>query len=159
MKNISEVAKCSKAVKKELKNRFPNILFSVYSESFSMGDAVNVHTYIEKMEDFITEDDIKQYTNKYEYGHFDGMTDYYNADNVREDIPQTKYLQVAIEYSPAIIEKIIKDFNKYWNGQFIATTRTSESSYFKNRKVGIYESKECNTYYWIREYINKHIKH
>ena len=158
MRYQTEAGKCSKQVKKELQKLFPNIKFSVKSENYSMGDSVNVYAYLENIEDLIAEDDIKQHTNKYEYGKFDGMTDYYEVDNRREDIPQTKYLFVNVEYSPEITKKIVEDFNKYWNGQFTATTTESESYYFKDKKVGHYQSENTDTYYWINQYIKEHIK-
>lgn len=85
MKNTATI--CAKAVKKELKEKFPGIKFSVTSESFTGGDAVRV-----SWEDGPTYDKVDILLTKYQYGHFNGMQDLYEFSNVRNDIPQVKYL-------------------------------------------------------------------
>jgi hypothetical protein len=83
----STAALCAKAVRKELKEKFPGIKFSVRSDNFTGGDAVRVSWY-----DGPTYDEVDTLLTKYQYGHFDGMQDLYEFSNVRADIPQTKYL-------------------------------------------------------------------
>jgi hypothetical protein len=151
----TQAALAAKAIKKELQTKYPNLLISVKSENYSMGDNVNVRLYVENIEDIVSIDSIQEITNKYEYGHFDGMIDYYENDNVRDDIPQTKYLFVNIDYSPKVIKHIIDRFNAYWDGQFVATMKENESYYFKDKKIGLYESENQDAPYWIRQFIQK----
>lgn len=88
-REISEHAAAAKAIREELKKVFPQIKFRVRSESYTGGSSIRV-TYT----DAIPVEEIEKYTNKYEYGHFNGMEDIYEYSNVRKDIPQVKYLFV-----------------------------------------------------------------
>jgi hypothetical protein len=77
----------AQTIKLELKKAFPGVKFGVTGKSYAGGDSVRV-----SWTDGPTEERVNNITCKYEYGSFDGMTDIYNYDNVRNDIPQTKYL-------------------------------------------------------------------
>lgn len=85
---MSTQAKAARQIKKELKQAFPGVKFSVTSDSFAGGDAVRI-----KYEDGPTTDQVKEIAGKYQYGHFDGMTDMYEYSNNLDDIPQVKYVQ------------------------------------------------------------------
>jgi len=69
----------AKNIRKELKDKFPGVKFSVRSESFSGGDAINV--YYPK--DFEKEniEFIDNLCRRYQEGTFDGMQDLYEYDN------------------------------------------------------------------------------
>lgn len=69
------------------------------SSSFSMGDSVTVTVYDQPPAII---DKITEHLKQHQYGHFDGMTDYYDNSNTRDDIPQTKYLSVNNEKSDAL---------------------------------------------------------
>ena len=97
---MTKAAETAKAIRKELKAKFPNIKFSVRSESFSMGNAVNV-----KYTDGVPREEVEKVLYKYEYGKFNSMEDMYEMDNVREDIPQVKYVTVSREISDKIKEE------------------------------------------------------
>lgn len=86
-KTKSSQAMAADAIRTELKQAFPGVKFSVTSEGYSMGDSVNI-----KWEDGPTTDQVEAITGKYQYGHFDGMTDMYEYSNDRSDIPQSKYV-------------------------------------------------------------------
>lgn len=94
MRTMTRHAECAKAIRKELKEKFPHIKFSVRSESFSMGNAVNIYMSREEIKLYGRE--VHSVVDKYEYGHFDGMIDLYECDNVRDDIPQVKYVMVNV---------------------------------------------------------------
>lgn len=83
----SIAAQTATAIRKELKTIFPNIRFRVTSDNFSGGNAVRIHWV-----DGPSNEQIRELTDKYEYGHFDGMIDMYEYSNVRDDIPQVKYV-------------------------------------------------------------------
>lgn len=66
------------------------------SNSFSMGDSVTV--YITDQPPAVR-DQIETELKQYQYGSFNGMEDIYENTNRRNDIPQTKYLDVSCEYT------------------------------------------------------------
>jgi len=106
MKNNQALA--AAAIRKELKGIFPNIKFSVTSKGYSMGDHVNI-TWV----DGPTQKEVDGIVSKYQYGHFDGMTDCYNSTNNRDDIPQSKYVHAQRDLSPEAEQKIIESLNRY----------------------------------------------
>src|SRR5258708_17663674 len=87
LKTLSTPAQCAQAIRKELKNTYPGVLFHVTSKSYSMGDHVDVG-----WTDGPIESEVKKRLARYQYGHFNGMEDIYEITNDRSDIPQTKYL-------------------------------------------------------------------
>lgn len=89
-------AAAAKALRAELKVAFPNDKFSVRSESFSMGNAVTVYY----PNGFSTHEvkRVEAIAQKYQEGHFDGMTDSYEYSNCRDDIPQVKFVHVQKSY-------------------------------------------------------------
>lgn len=99
----------AKAIRELLKKEFPTVKFSVRSRNFSMGDAVDI-----SYENGPTYEQVDELVRKFQYGHFDGMTDMYEYSNSRSDIPQAKYVQIRREISPEIRAevkaKIAKDF-------------------------------------------------
>lgn len=109
-KEISTHAKTAKEIRKELKTAFPNIKFSVTSESFSMGNSVNI-----QYEDGPQRRDIESITNKYQYGHFDGMTDMYEYSNKQEDVTQVKFVTVSRKMNPETGIKIAKEIDKKYH--------------------------------------------
>lgn len=105
MKTItrSQAALAAAAIKKELKQHFPNIKFSVTCQNYSMGDNVRV-----EYNDGVKRQKIEDIIGKYQYGHFDSMTDSYEYTNNRNDIPQTKYLHITRNCSDETRAKIIE---------------------------------------------------
>ena len=91
------------AIRKELKQNFPNITFSVKSHIFTGGDSVGIH-----WTDGPTWDTVNKIVCKYEYGYFNGMIDCYDNNNMRDDIPQVKYVRVDRYMSKETEEKIIQ---------------------------------------------------
>ncbi len=112
MKTLTEVAKCAKEIRKILKEEYPEIKFSVRSENYSMGCSVNVS--YKATEGMPNPKEIQKKLSKFEYGHFDGMTDYYDIDNSRDDIPQTKYLFVNLDELNPFLQNYKEDFLKYY---------------------------------------------
>lgn len=107
----SSHAAAAAAIKTELKTKFPGVKFSVISDSFSMGDSVDV-----SWENGPTSLEVSGVTSKYQYGHFDGMADMYEYSNSRNDIPQAKYVQTHRTLSEEIKKQVceqIKALNFY----------------------------------------------
>lgn len=93
----SEHAECSYHIRKLLKQR--GIKASVRCDTFSGGTSVHI-TLIDPDPREINERELdSELTAKYQYGHFDGMTDCYNYDNGRPDTPQVKYICVQSRFS------------------------------------------------------------
>jgi len=104
---LSQAALTAKAIRTELKVRFPAIKFKVRCENFAGGDAVDI-----SYTNGIPEKEVEAITRKYQYGHFNGMEDIYEYSNSREDIPQAKWVSVRREVSPENIEKVKQDIMK-----------------------------------------------
>lgn len=86
----SEHAQAAKAIREELKRVYPDVKFKVTSGRVSYHGIVRVETEYQ----FSREDaqEISKLLHKYEQGNFNGMTDSYDYDNVRTDIPQVRYV-------------------------------------------------------------------
>lgn len=90
---LSPHARCAANVREELRRTFPGHKFSVKSESFAGGNAIDVHWSMGP-----TYEEVSKITNKYMAGTFDGMTDSYNYDHtgysdaVSQVLGQIKYL-------------------------------------------------------------------
>lgn len=105
----TQAALAAREIRKELKEAFPNIKFSVRSDNFSMGSSVDIG-----WENGITEKEVEQIVNKYQYGHFDGSIDMYESSNYRNDIPQAKFVDCARTITDDILEKAFIDGQKYF---------------------------------------------
>ena len=85
---MSEHARAAKAIRAKLKATYPSTKFSVTSESFAGGDAVNV-----SWTDGPTTNQVESLIHWHEAGTFDGMTDSYDYDNIHPNLAQAKYVQ------------------------------------------------------------------
>ena len=81
------------AIRKELKTAFPGIKTRVVSQSYSMGNSVDI--YVPRGTNC---EPIRAITDKYQYGHFDGMTDCYEYSKNNTSIPQAKFVSVQWGY-------------------------------------------------------------
>ncbi len=125
-------ALAAKAIRKELKGAFPKIKFIVRSSSFAGGNSISV-----KWTDGPTEKDVSQITYKYEYGTFDGMTDCYNYDKVRKDLPQVKYLSTYRSYATETLQKVLKE-NEGGYPQLKAQDNMNENNYALHEAFPMY---------------------
>lgn len=101
----------AKNIRIELKLAFPGHKFSVVSESFSMGNAIQI-SWI----DGPTLNDVEKITSKYQEGHFNGMEDIYEYDreNVWADVfGSAKYVSESREYSEAAKKKADEEFQDH----------------------------------------------
>ena len=104
------VALTARAVRKELKEAFPGVKFSVKSSNFSGGDSIDV-----SYTDGPALNEVESLTDKYKAGTFNGMTDSYEYDYDRDpDQLTTKYLFVTRSFSEEVknplLEELRKDF-------------------------------------------------
>lgn len=101
MKTLTTAAQAAKLIRQELKAKFPNVAFTVRSQNFAGGNSVDI-SYANAM----PRAEVEAVVSKYEYGHFDAMTDCYEFSNRREDIPQVKYVMVQREITPEVREAV-----------------------------------------------------
>jgi hypothetical protein len=107
----SEVARCAAEIRKILKDK--NIKASVRSKQFSMGNSVDVE--IKEIINPEVYKALQEELAKYKYGHFDGMYDIYEHSNLRDDIPQTKYL--TIKYDWRLHDEAVKKVEEFVRGK------------------------------------------
>lgn len=96
MRRLTTYAATASCIKAELQRRYPGVKFSVTSQGYSGGSSVRV-----RWTDGPARDEIAPFLTQYEMGTFDGMTDCYNYDNVRSDIPQVRYVFADRSWSRA----------------------------------------------------------
>lgn len=107
-RTLTGAALCAAAIREELKKEFPNYKFSVTSDNFANGNAVRI-----AWTDGPTEEQVKKYTNKYEYGHFDGMTDMYEYSNNIEGLPQAKFVTESRTISAELKAILTPDLTEF----------------------------------------------
>lgn len=115
----SSQAETAKVIRATLKAAYPSVTFRVRSRSASMMDAVHI-----RWTDGPTTRDVESLIGKHEYGHFDGMIDLYEYSNVRDDIPQVKYVQTDRDMSPDAHRAIVAHLNEYWGYNLQLIERT-----------------------------------
>ncbi len=105
-------AETAKRIRTELKAAFPGIKFSVRSETYSMGNSVNIswtNGPTSKAVDLIVK--------KYEYGRFDGMTDSSSTEETLVSMPDgtvanlggAKHVFTRREISKDILDRAERD--------------------------------------------------
>ena len=107
----SEVVRCAAEIRKILKEK--NIKASVRSKQYSMGNNVDVE--IKEIIDPEVYKALQEELAKYKYGHFDGMYDIYEHSNLREDIPQTKFL--FIKYDWRLQDEALEKLEEFVRGK------------------------------------------
>lgn len=109
-------AQTAKAIRTELKIAYPNVKFNVTSKNFAGGDAVDI-----RWDNGVSKNKVDAIVDKYQYGHFDGMTDCYDNTNVIADLPQVKYVCAQRSISDDVYLGCFEYF-KATNGLFVDAT-------------------------------------
>ena len=112
-----------------------------------MGDSVSI-----RWEDGATGAEVRAISGKYQYGHFDGMTDMYEYSNRRDDIPQSKYVSDSrdmSEQTKAVRAQFIENFegdkHGHWGAEQIFYRVFAKTSIPAGAKVvGIVRDNEAN---------------
>jgi hypothetical protein len=143
MKTLSTHAEAAKAIRNELKQKFPLIKFSVKSRSFAGGDSIDINWI-----DGPSREMVVKITGKYQYGNFDGMTDCYNYSNTRNDIPQVKYVFERREVS----EKIMQDEFEKCKESYAGWENLSSLDECSQELMKIW------SHWTAREYINRKLR-
>jgi hypothetical protein len=121
-RTLTRAALCAASIRTELKNNFPTYKFSVTSDNFSGGDSVHI-----SWNDGPTTKQVDSIVNKYQYGHFDGMTDMYEYSNTIDGLPQTKYVSTSREINPELKNRLLPEFEKLY--------KSDEPEYSRNSTV------------------------
>lgn len=87
MKTTAALA--AQAIRKEVKAKFPGLMFKCTSENYSGGNSVRL-SYTDQPK--AIHEQLKSIAFRYQYGHFDGMTDSYNYTNKIEGLPQVRFV-------------------------------------------------------------------
>lgn len=110
-KKLSTHAQTAKLIREVLRKEFNFTVFCVRSSVFAGGNSVQV-----EWTNGPSYDQVMKVIGKYQYGHFDGMTDCYDHSNCRDDIPQVKYVQVRREISRDLKEILFDIMRKKYEG-------------------------------------------
>lgn len=114
MRTQSTHAEAAKMMKRELNKKFSCTKFKVKSDSFSGGTSIHV-----EWDNGPTNEKVEEIVSKYQYGHFDGMTDCYEYSNKNSHLPQVKYVQTRRNYTNEIVlsefEFLKKNFTEIEN--------------------------------------------
>lgn len=94
----STAALTAAAIRKELKENFPGMIFRVTCSNFSGGNAVDIY-----WENGPVVFEVEKLAGKYQYGHFNSQTDIYENSN-RQNHPQVKYVQFNRSKSQEVID-------------------------------------------------------
>ena len=94
----TQAAKAAAMIRAELKKN--GIAARVRSRVYSMGSSVDVYLNGDYAPATIAA--VKEFCGKFQYGHFDGMTDCYEYSNRNDSIPQAKFVSVEARYSDAL---------------------------------------------------------
>ena len=99
----TEAARAAAVIRAELKVKFPGIKFSVKSDTYSMGNSVNI--YYDKGSKAPPAKDVEVVVKKFQSGYFDGMTDCYEY-TYRGNGPTAKYVFVNAQYPDAVVAAV-----------------------------------------------------
>ena len=96
-RQLRGAALTAKMIKQRLTALYPRVKFSVTSDTFSMGDSVDI-----KWTDGPRREDVETITKRYQYGSFDGMTDSYNYTRIDSSLgcDGAKYVHCSRNISP-----------------------------------------------------------
>ena len=99
-KQLSTHAAAAKMIRQHLKSI--GVPGKVKASSYSMGSSVRVE--VSDITPAVRKE-LQAFVDQFQYGHFDGMNDYYEISNSRDDIPQVKYTFLEVDYSDELGQK------------------------------------------------------
>ena len=124
MRQLTEAAKVAAQIRKHLKAN--GVTAKVSSSNYSGGNSVRVLLFNPLP---ATRQQVEAYTSQFEYGKFDGMTDSYDYSNIRDDIPQVRFLFVNAEYSDDMHQDCWEWIITYYNLQNAPASFREASNY------------------------------
>ena len=112
-RQLTGAALTAKKIKERLTTLYPRVKFSVTSDTFSMGNSVDI-----RWTDRPTSDAVNSITKQYQYGNFDGTTDSYDYTGIDPELgcDGAKYVhcnrRVSLEYQDTVAAKADELFGK-----------------------------------------------
>jgi len=106
---ISNHAAAAKLIRAELKKH--GISGTVRAKSYAGGSSVTVSLADELP---ATAALVRGFTGRFQYGHFDGMSDMYVYSNSRDDLPQVGFIFVNNSYSDEVQQAAWDWCKSYW---------------------------------------------
>ena len=96
-RELTEAAKAAKIIRKEMKAQGVSgrVTCSNYAGGSSLFEVLPA-----------TKDAVESFCNKFEMGHFDGMTDCYEMSNCRDDVPQVSFVFIDNDISDDTRSKV-----------------------------------------------------
>ena len=137
-RTLTPAAQAAKMIRNELKAA--GIPAKVRSSNFSMGNSITVTLTGDPMP--ATVDAVNRELSKYRYGRFDSMTDCFEYTNRRTDIPQTKYLNIEVNYSDAIKQEAWDFLRNRWAGWEECPTDYAELTWRHESDTGMNAQQE-----------------
>ena len=115
-------------VKQYVKKKYPNVVVSSSSSSFSMGNSVSIYIsdeYGREVDNDIISD-VQAFGSQFVYGKFNGMIDMYEhsgkdvkSDNGTDIKSGVKYLSVNNRPKFCTVPDIVRMINDMMNGQYV----------------------------------------
>jgi hypothetical protein len=125
--NMNHVATAN-VVKQYVKKKYPNVVVSSSSSSFSMGNSVSIYIsdeYGREVDNDIISD-VQAFGSQFVYGKFNGMIDMYEhsgkdvkSDNGTDIKSGVKYLSVNNRPKFCTVPDIVRMINDMMNGQYV----------------------------------------
>jgi|SRR5210317_743837 hypothetical protein len=125
--NMNHVATAN-VVKQYVKKKYPNVVVSSSSDSFSMGNSVSIYIsdeYGREVDNDIISD-VQAFGSQFVYGKFNGMIDMYEhsgkdvkSDNGTDIKSGVKYLSVNNRPKFCTVPDIVRMINDMMNGQYV----------------------------------------
>jgi hypothetical protein len=128
-KKITEWAAAAAEIRKALKAH--GIQCKVTSDAYAGGSSVKVRVYDQSP---AVVERITRHCGQYQYGHFNGMEDIYEATNMRDDIPQVSFVFVDNEISPELQAEITEYCDARW--EYYSDQNRREVIYREMRNTG-----------------------
>ena len=136
-------------VKQYVKKKYPNVVVSSSSSSFSMGNSVDIYISDERggeVDESIISD-VKSFGNQFVYGKFNGMIDMYEmtggdskTDNGTTIDGSVKYLHVQNRPKFCSVPDIVRMINDMMNGQYVFGKISLEKSIEECKGYGATEN-------------------
>ena len=150
--NMNQVA-AANVIKQYVKKKYPKVVVSATSETFSMGNSVSIYLSDEvgnKIDNEIY-DDINNFSNQFKYGYFNGMNDSYeyNSDRTLKTEkgtniePGCKFMSIMNKPKHNTVPDIVRSVKEMTsdNSPFIFGTLTIEKAIKKLKDWGTSDSK------------------
>lgn len=135
-RNLTSAAICAKEIRQFLKENFPKAKFNVRSENFAGGDSV----HIDFTDSPYLYEEVREAVKKFQYGHFNGMTDSYEYDNAIEGITQVKFILVKRDFSDEVKQRITKELNE----RFHTNYKYNDYNDYLGNYMSVYVRRECS---------------